>query len=107
MSDVEKFFRDLLKEITQFTAKELKDLIEEAKADENLFIRHIGELAEEFIRMRANGDITNGEFKELMEDLLDLNKMQYHKLSIAAKSRAQKIVEGMKNIIVDKIFNLL
>ena len=60
----------------------------------------IGELMEKFVKMRALKQINNDKFKELMDDLLDLNKMQYHKLSVSAKIRTERIVNGISKMAV-------
>jgi len=95
MANIQDFLDTLLEEGTEFARQELEDLIQEATDDSKLFIKHMGELATEFLKMRASGELTNDEFRELMEDLVDLEKMQFHKLSAEAKIRAQKIANGL------------
>ncbi len=100
MSDIREFLDKLVDDAVGFAKDELVGFIKEAKSDSDPFIKNIGELTEEFIQMRASGEINNGEFKELMEDLLDLNKMQYHKLSAEAKVRAERIINGISEMAV-------
>jgi len=107
MSSISEFLEALLDEGKEFAKDELKSLIKDAKGDSRTFIRHMGELTEEFIKLRALNQITNSEFKELMADVVDLNKMQYHKLSVQAKTRAEKIANGLTDLILDKLLGLL
>lgn len=107
MASISEFLNSLVDESVDFARDELKALIRDAKSDNRTFIRHIGELTEEFIQLRALGEINNDEFKELMEDLLDLNKMQFHKLSVQAKTRAQRIVDGITDLVLNKLLSLI
>lgn len=100
MSDIEDFLDVLVYDSVDFAKDELVHLVKEAKSDGKVFIKHIGELTEEFVKMRALGQINNDEFKELMEDLLDLNKMQYLKLSASAKVRAERIINGISEMVI-------
>jgi ElaB/YqjD/DUF883 family membrane-anchored ribosome-binding protein len=106
-SNINEYLETLLKDSSKFAGDELKNLISEAKDDNRLFIKHIGEMTEDFIKMRALGKITNDELKELMSDLLDLNKMQFYKLSNDAQVRAQKIVNGISELVLNKLLSLI
>jgi hypothetical protein len=107
MAGMSEFLDTLLDDSVDFAKDELKNLINEAKGDNRVFIKHIGDLTEEFIKLRALGQLTNDEFKELMEDVIDLNKMQFHKLSVQAKVRAERISNGIKSLVVDSLLSLI
>jgi len=107
MPSISEFIEALVDEGKEFAKDELKALIKEAKEDNRTFIRHMGELTEEFIKLRALNNITNSEFEELMNDVVDLNKMQYHKLSVQAKTRAEKIANGLVDLVLDKLLALI
>lgn len=107
MPDSNELLKSLLKDTSEFAVDELQQLVKEVKSDSSVFIRHIGECTEEFIRMRAQGEIKNDEFKELMEDLLDLDKLQFHKLNVEAKVRAEKITKKITNLVLTRLLPLL
>jgi len=107
MAGMSEFLDTLLYGSVDFARDELKNLIKEAKGDNRVFIKHIGELTEEFIKLRALGQLTNDELKELMEDVVDLNKMQFHKLSVQAKVRAERISSGVRSLVVDSLLSLI
>ena len=107
MSSISEFLDALLDESVDFARDELKELVKEAKNDNRVFIKHIGDLTEEFIKLRALGQLTNDEFKELMEDVVDLNKMQFHKLSVQAKARAERIANGIRDLVIDSLLSLI
>lgn len=107
MSSISEFLEALIDEGKEFAKDELKELIKEAKSDGRTFIRHMGELTEEFIKLRALNQITNSEFEEFMKDVVDLNKMQYHKLSVQAKTRAEKIANGLVELVLDKLLAII
>lgn len=107
MSSISEYLEVLVKDGKEFAKDELKDLLKEAKDDNRLFIRHMGELTEEFIKLRALGKIDNEEFKELMEDVVDLGKMQYLKLSVQAKARTQKISNGLIDLVINSLISII
>lgn len=107
MTSISEFLDALLDETADFAKDELKELVKEAKGDNRVFIKHIGDLTEEFIKLRALGQLTNDEFKELMEDVVDLNKMQFHKLSVQAKVRAERISNGIRDLVLNSLLALI
>lgn len=107
MTSISEFLDALLDESADFAKDELKELVKEAKGDNRVFIKHIGDLTEEFIKLRALGQLTNDEFKELMEDVVDLNKMQFHKLSVQAKVRAERISNGIRDLVLNSLLALI
>ena len=107
MPDLNELLNGLIKDSASFAKEELVNFISEAKNDNVDFVKRVGELTEKNIKRLAEGKITPDEFKELMEDLLDLNKMQFHKLSSDAKVRAQKIVNGISDLVLNKLISLI
>lgn len=107
MAGISEFLDTLLDESVVFARDELKELINEAKNDNRVFIKHIGDLTEEFVKLRALGQLTNDEFKELMEDVVDLNKMQFHKLSVQAKARAERISNGIRDLVLNSLLSII
>ena len=107
MTEIKSFLDILVDDVANFAKNELVELVDEAKSDSKAFIKNIGELTEEYVKMRALGEINNDEFKELMEDLLDLNKMEYHKLSASAKVRAERIVNGTFELVVKALISVI
>ena len=107
MATISEFLETLLDESKDFARDELKAVIRDAKSDNRLFIKHMGELTEEFIELRALNKISNAEFRDLMKDVVDLNKLQYHKLSVEAKTRAEKISNSLSDLVTNKLLALI
>lgn len=107
MAGISEFIDALIKDGSAFAKDELKALLKEARDDNRLFIRHMGELTEEFIKLRALNQINNSEFEELMKDVVDLNNMQYQKLSAEAKARAQRIATGLTDLVLKSLLALI
>ena len=107
MEDINNVIDKLIGESTRFAKDQLKVLIRNGKSDSTELIRDMGEMTEKYIRQRQAGEITNSEFKELMEDVLELNEMQYNKLSVEAKVRTDKIKDGFKDLVVNKLLALI
>lgn len=107
MASISEFLDTLIDESADFARDELKALLKEAQGDNRVFIKHMGELTEEFIKLRALGQINNYEFRELMEDVVDLNKMQVRKLSVQAKARAERIANGIRDLVLNSLMGLI
>ena len=103
--------KELLDELLDESEKQIKeqiiDLVKQSKADDEQIIREMGELTEKYIEQRANDDISDSEFKELMDEVLDLDDMQYNKLSAQAKVSADKIRDALKDLVLNKLIALV
>ena len=42
-----------------------------------------------------------------MEDIVDINKIQFHKLSVEAKVRAERISNGIRGLVLDSLMALI
>lgn len=106
-ADLKDSLNQILGDTADFAKEELIDFVTQAKDDNIDFVKRIGELTEKNIRRLAEGKLKSDEFKELMEDMLDLKNMQLHKLSSDAKVRTQKIVNGISDLVINKLFSLI
>jgi hypothetical protein len=107
VSDIKEILQSLLKDTSKFAGDELKSLVEEAKDDVNPFIKRIGDVTEFNLKLRAQHKITDDELVELMENVLDLNKMEFHKLANDTQVKAQRIVNGLSDLVTNKLLTLL
>ena len=92
-ADLKDSLNQILGDTADFAKEELIDFVTQAKDDNIDFVKRIGELTEKNIRRLA--------------DMLDLKNMQLHKLSSDAKVRTQKIVNGISDLVINKLFSLI
>lgn len=107
MVDISDYLDTLLHDEVEFAKDELKALLKEAKDDGRVFIRRMGELTEECIKLRALNKITNDEFEELVQDAVDLKNMHLYKMSVAAQARAQRISEELADLLLNSLLKLI
>lgn len=107
MGDISSVIDELVADGVQFSKDQLIELIQNGKTDTSELISEIGDMTEKYLRQRMMGEITNSELKELMEDVLDLNEMQYNKLSVEAKVRADNIRDGLRELVVNRLLALI
>ncbi len=108
MSSIWEDFIDNIKDETGKLAKdELKDLVKNAKDDSTEFIKEQGEKLERYITQLAKSEINKSQFEGYVLDLADLTEMEANKRTVAAKASAQRLVEGVKNIIIDNLLSLI
>ena len=107
MGDISSVIDELVADGVQFSKDQLIELIQNGKTDTSELISEMGDMTEKYLRQRIMGEITNSELKELMEDVLDLNEMQYNKLSVEAKVRADNIRDGLRELVVNRLLALI
>lgn len=107
MGDISSVIDELVADGVQFSKDQLIELIQNGKTDTSELISEMGDMTEKYLRQRMMGEITNSELKELMEDVLDLNEMQYNKLSVEAKVRADNIRDGLRELVVNRLLALI
>lgn len=108
MSSIWEDFIDKLKDDAGRLAKdELKDLVRTAKDDSENFIKTQGEKLELYLNQLASGQITKVQFEAYVRDIKDLTEMQALKMSIAAKARAQRLVNAITDLIIDRLLALI
>jgi hypothetical protein len=101
-------FIDGLKDAAGALAKdELKDLISDAKKDQSDFVRLQAENLERWTVMLADGDLTPAGYKLLVKKMELLTQLDVIKLKVAAKVRAQRLAEGVEDLVVKGVFALI
>ncbi|MGA9406837.1 MAG: hypothetical protein WBW71_06870 [Bacteroidota bacterium] len=105
--DWKDFVNNLKDDAGSLAKSELTGLVRSVKADEDDFIRKQGEKTERYLNQLASGEITKEDFVQNMKNIQSLNEMQALKLSVAAKASAQRLTDGIQNLILDKLMNLI
>jgi len=93
-------------EEAKLTIKEFLDLVSECKKSEVAFVKEIGQKTEAITSSLLQKKISKDEYKELMDDLLELQKVETLRISIKTKSQVQKIVEELRDAVFNKLFRL-
>ena len=86
---------------------EIKQLVSNAKKDQSDFVRLQAENLERWTVMLADGDLTVPGYKKLVQKMEVLSQLENIKLKASAKASAQRFAEGIKTLVVDKLFALL
>jgi hypothetical protein len=102
-----QFVNDLKDEAGALAKSELVGLITSSKADADDFIRKQAIKTERYLNQLAAGEITKEDFVQNMKNIQRLNEMQALKLSVAAKASAQRLTQGIQNLILDNLFKLI
>ncbi len=99
---------DRLKDDSGKLAKdELKNLVNDAKADSEEFIQRQGEKLEIYLNQLAMGLITKEQFEGYVGDIRDLSVMQTLKMKVEARARAQSLANGITKLIIDRLLALI
>lgn len=107
MSVWEDFINNLKDEAGKLAKDELKDLINTAKTDSEDFIKRQGVKLERYLSQLAKDEITKDQFEGYVIDIRDLTEMQALKMRVVAKAHAQRLANGIENLIIDGLLGLI
>jgi hypothetical protein len=60
-----------------------------------------------YLNQLALSQMTKEQFEGYMRDIQDLTEMQALKMSVAAKARAQRLVQGVTDLIINGLLALI
>ena len=101
------FIGGIKDELGILVKEELIALVKDTKKDEEDFIKRQGEKLELYLSQLAAGKITKEQFEGYVQDIKDLTEMQALKMSVAAKTRAQRLAKNIQRIIIDSLLRLI
>jgi hypothetical protein len=102
-----KFVAGLKDDAGILAQKELKNLINNAKQDTEIFIKRQGQKLELYMNQLAEKKITKKQFEGYILDIRDLTRIQSRKMKVRAKAKAQRLVKGIKDLIIDGLIKLI
>ena len=103
----EDFIDNLRDEAGKLAKDELKDLIKTAKDESEDFIKEQGQKLEIYLTQLASGQITKNQFEGYVLDIKELTEMKALQMSVAAKASAQRMVNGITDLIIDGLLMLI
>jgi hypothetical protein len=86
---------------------ELKKLVSDAKKDQSDFVRLQAENLERWTVMLADGDLTPKGYKKLVQKMEVLTQLDVIRLNVAARASAQRLADGIRDLVVDSLFALI
>ncbi|HSD37575.1 MAG TPA: hypothetical protein VLC92_08695 [Rhodocyclaceae bacterium] len=86
---------------------ELKTLIADAKKDKSDFVRLQAENFERWTNMLADGDLTPKGYKLLVRKMEVVTQLEVIKLKVEAKVSAQRLSDGLQDIVINALFALI
>lgn len=107
MSKFTDFIDGILDESDKLAKKELKQLISSSKKDTSDFVRLQAENFERWTVMLADGDLTVKGYKKLVKKMEVLTQLEIIKLKVSAKASAQRLANGIQEIVVKGLFSLI
>lgn len=105
--DWKDFVNSLKDEASSLAKGELIGLITSATTDGDEFVRKQAGKVERYLNQLALGEITKEDFITNMKNIQRLNEMQLLKLSVAAKASAQRLNDGIQNMILGNLLKLI
>ena|SRR5258708_4319859 len=107
MADFGDVLGSIVKDGANYAKNEIVDLVNSAKQDAERFVQNLGAKLEQYVRELASGDLTQMEFGNLVKGLADLSAIKAAQIDAQAKVRAEKIADGIQNLVVDSLLKVL
>ncbi|WP_455210146.1 hypothetical protein [Kaarinaea lacus] len=107
MSKFTDFIDGIKDDSGKLAKNELKKLISGAKKDESDFVRLQAENIERWTVMLAEGDLTVKGYKILVKKMEVLTQLETIKLKASAKASAQRLANGIQDMVVKGLFALI
>ncbi len=107
MSKFSSFIDSIKDESGKLAKGELKELISSAKKDASDFVRLQAENLERWTIMLAEGDLTVKGYKKLVKKMEVLTQLEVIRLKVKAKASAQRLAEGIEEMVVKGVFTLI
>jgi hypothetical protein len=101
MASFDVFLEELKNGILQLAEKEWSDLKGAAVADGNAFVQQLGEDLKNWTAELARGEISQADFKWLLEGKKDLAALEALKQAGLLQARLQKFVNGVIEVVVN------
>jgi len=103
----DEFILGIVDDAETFAKDELVDLVRTSVNDSDEFIAKKGKKMRRYLQQLADEEITKDEFESNILDLKALVELQALKLAVAAKARAQRISDGIQNLVIDSLLKLI
>lgn len=107
MSKFTDFINGILDESGKLAKKELKELVASAKKDKSDFVRLQAENLERWTVMLADGDLTVKGYKLLVRKMEVLTQLEVIKLKVKALASAQRLSQGIQDMVIKGLFKLI
>jgi len=107
MSKFTNFIDGIVDESEKLAKKELKELIASAKKDESDFVRLQAENFERYTVMLSEGELTVAGYKKLVKKMEVVAQLEIIKLKVKAKASAQRLSNGIQDIVIKALFALI
>jgi precorrin-6B methylase 1 len=107
MSKFTDFIDGIVDEGKVLAKAELKKLVADAKKDKSDFVRLQAENLERWTVMLAEGDLTTKGYKKLVQKMEVMTQLEVIKLKVSAKASAQRLADGIQQLVVDSLFALI
>ena len=103
----EDFFQEIVDGTGELIKDEVKEMLDSARNDSEEFLKHQAEKIEKYLNQLASGKIDKRQLEGYLMDIKALTEMHILQLSVAARARAQRLVMGISDLIVNRLLALI
>jgi len=99
----EEFFKELIEATGELIKEEVRELLDSAKDDSEVFLKRQAEKIEKYLNQFAAGEIDKEQLKGYLMDIKALTEMFALQLSMAGRVRAQHLAKAISELVIDKL----
>lgn len=107
MSKFTAFIDSLRDDAGTLAKAEIKKLISDAKRDTSDFVRLQAENLERWTILLADGELTPKGYKKLVSNMEVLTELEVIRLKVKAKASAQRLADGVQDLVVGQLFRVI
>ena len=105
MSSIDDILKSIGDEALDSVKSELKDLLSQAKDEQEEFVKKTAEKIEKWLKMRVEGELDNDELESLLNARKRAVRQNLNTLEIQSRARLEKIVFGIIDIVANKLLD--
>jgi hypothetical protein len=107
MSRAADFIDGIVDSAGLLAKQELKALLKDGTSDASDFVRMQAENLERWMELLADGELTPAGFQTLVKNMEVLQDLERIKLKVKAKAAAQRLAEGIREMVIGQLFSLI
>ena len=105
MPSIDDILRSIGDEALDSVKNEFKDLLSQAKDEQEKFVKETAEKIEKWLKMRVEGELDNDELESLLNARKRAVRQNLNTLEIQSRARLEKIVFGVIDIVANKLLD--
>ncbi len=107
MSDVERFVTESAKQVVGLAKDDILAFYQWTVNEGDTFTKKQKSKVDKYLEQLATGVITPKQLAGYLQDIKTLTEMQLIKIEVKERAEAQKLIDGVKDLLIGNLLKLL